>query len=174
MEPEPWGAGRSKRRRGQGELLGALLEEECSGGGACWSPVCLRWKCSGPQMGGSAHLSCPRGEQQSGWSQHHPTSCCPAKGLSQPGAGFSVGWGRRDGETHPVTLDGGHTCWDLSFPCTDHTAAARSAIGLVGMRWGCGPLRPGNAPRTLYREARNSRAGGTAKQSARRAKSEGL
>lgn len=48
MEPEPWGAGRSKRRGGQGELLGALLEEECSGGGACWSPVCLRWKRSGP------------------------------------------------------------------------------------------------------------------------------
>lgn len=31
------------------------------------------------------------------------------------------------------------------------------------MRWGRGPLRPGNAPRTLYGEARNSRAEGTRK-----------
>lgn len=31
------------------------------------------------------------------------------------------------------------------------------------MRWGWGPLRPGNAPRTLYGEARNSRAEGTRK-----------
>lgn len=41
------------------------------------------------------------------------------------------------------------------------------------MRWGCGPLRPGNAPRTLYREARNSRAGGTRETKRPRAKSEG-
>lgn len=36
-------------------------------------------------------------------------------------------------------------------------------MGLVKMRWGWGPLRPGNAPRTLYGEARNSRAEGTRK-----------
>lgn len=44
------------------------------------------------------------------------------------------------------------------------------------MRWGWGPLRPGNAPRTLCREARNSRAEGTRKTkrpSARRARSKG-
>lgn len=42
------GGREEQKEGGQGELLGALLEEECSGGGACWSPVCLRWKGSGP------------------------------------------------------------------------------------------------------------------------------
>lgn len=36
-------------------------------------------------------------------------------------------------------------------------------MGLVRVRWGWGPLRPGNAPRILYGEARNSRAEGTRK-----------
>lgn len=40
-----------------------------------------------------------------------------------------------------MTLDGGHTCWDLSFPCTDHTAAARSAIGACRNEMGLWPLK---------------------------------
>lgn len=50
-------------------------------------------------------------------------------------------------------------------PCTDHTCCGQvSQWGLSELRWGWGPLRPGNAPRTLYKEARNSRAEGTCKR----------
>lgn len=140
----------NRGKDGTGTLGGREEQKEEGARLAPWCPA-------GGSVVGEAHVGAPSAlggssqdlaqemgssTQQSGWSQHHPTSCCPTKGLSQPVAGFSVGWGRRDRETHPVTLWWG-TCWDLSIPCTDHTAAARSAVGACRNEMGLRPLKAG-------------------------------